>query len=99
LRGSPGSTGEPPDETPGVATLELTQDSFIGFKVIDNSFVCFKFEAAGSSGKIDCNGGTPVDTLVTQNSNGAGSTTCGNGTKETGEQCGPAADPTGCDGR
>lgn len=90
--------GGAPDETTGVATLELTQDSFIGFKVIDNSFVCFKFEAAGSSGKIDCNGGTPVDTLVTQNSNGAGSTTCGNGTKETGEQCDPAASPTGCSG-
>jgi hypothetical protein len=34
--------------------------------------VCARIDAAGSSGKVDCDGGTPVDVTVTQNSNGSG---------------------------
>jgi len=56
----------------GVAPLAVASNSFIGFGVIDGSIVCARIDAAGSTGKIDCDGGTPVDVTVTQNSNGAG---------------------------
>jgi hypothetical protein len=56
----------------GVAPLAVASDSIIGFGVIDGSVVCARIEAAGSSGKLDCDGGTPVDVVVTQNSNGNG---------------------------
>jgi hypothetical protein len=56
----------------GVATLAVASDSIIGFQLVDNSFVCAKIEAAGSHGKIDCDGGTPVGVTVTGDSHGAG---------------------------
>jgi hypothetical protein len=59
----------------GVASLSVACDSILGFQVLDGSYICLKLEAAGSSGKIDCDGGTPVDVVVTGNSNGAGANT------------------------
>ena len=56
----------------GVASLAVAADSILGWGVIDGSVVCVKVEAAGSEGKVDCDGGTPVDVTLTQNSNGAG---------------------------
>jgi hypothetical protein len=56
----------------GVAPLAVASNSFIGFKVISGDIVCVRIDAAGSSGKLDCDGGTPVDVSVTQNSNGSG---------------------------
>ncbi|MEO8602132.1 MAG: hypothetical protein ABI629_06115 [bacterium] len=42
----------------GVAALSLPQDAFVRVDVIDGSVVCLKLLAAGSSGSIDCDGGT-----------------------------------------
>src|SRR6266849_3473744 len=56
----------------GVATLVLAQDSFIHFKDIGGGAECVKFIAAGSQGKLDCDGGTPVGTVMTQDSHGTG---------------------------
>jgi hypothetical protein len=60
LKGTPDSNG--------VASLTLSCDAIIGITVVDGSYACLKLEAAASSGKIDCDGGTPVDVTVTGNS-------------------------------
>lgn len=54
----------------GVAPLSLQEDVVFGLKVVDTSVVCVKLIAAGSSGSIDCDGGTPYDVVATQDSNG-----------------------------
>jgi hypothetical protein len=54
----------------GVAPLSLQEDVVFGLRVVDNSVVCVKVLAAGSSGSIDCDGGTAYDVTVTQDSNG-----------------------------
>jgi hypothetical protein len=69
--GSLALVGGTPDAS-GVASLAVAADSILAWSVIDGSVVCLKVEAAGSEGKIDCDGGTPVDATFTQNSNGAG---------------------------
>jgi len=56
----------------GVASLTISQDSFIHFKDIGGGAECVKFIAAGSEGKLDCDGGTPVGTVQTQDSMGTG---------------------------
>jgi hypothetical protein len=56
--------GGVPDEN-GVAPLNLEQDTFIAF-ANPISLVCLKLVAAGSSGSIDCDGGTPYDATLTQ---------------------------------
>ncbi|MCW5890333.1 MAG: hypothetical protein KIT14_07245 [bacterium] len=60
--GSPGSDG--------VATLRLGGDAFVGAQAADNSYICFKLEAVGSSGRIDCDGGLPVGVALSVDSNG-----------------------------
>lgn len=54
----------------GVASLTVNADSIFGFRVADASIICVKIEAAGSTGKLDCDGGTPVGVLVTVDSHG-----------------------------
>jgi hypothetical protein len=55
----------------GVAPLRFAQDSTVGIKVLDNSYICIRFDAAGSTGKIDCNGGQAVGTTRSADSMGA----------------------------
>jgi len=56
----------------GTADLTIGCDSVIGFQAINGSYTCLKTDAAGSSGKIDCDGGTPVDVVVSGDSHGTG---------------------------
>jgi hypothetical protein len=62
--GTPGSDG--------VATLEVAEDSYFHFNDIGGGTNCTRISAANSAGKIDCDGGTPVDTKLTQDSGGIG---------------------------
>jgi hypothetical protein len=64
VAGSPGGDG--------IASLAIGGDAFVGAQAADNSYVCFKIEAAGSDGKLACDGGLPVDTVQTVDSNGSG---------------------------
>jgi len=57
--------GGTPDAN-GVAPLSLGADAEFTVKIIDTSIVCFRLLAAGSSGSIDCDGGTAYDVEVTQ---------------------------------
>lgn len=72
FRGSIELCGGVLDAGTGVATLAVNSDSIIGWKVVDNSFLCVKILAAGSMGKLDCDGGTPVDMSFHQDSHGEG---------------------------
>lgn len=69
-RGALALTAGTPDAG-GIAPLALAADSIGGMKIVDNSFLCFKFDAAGSTGKIDCTGGTPVGLDYSVDSHGA----------------------------
>jgi hypothetical protein len=51
--------------TDGVASLQLREDTFIAL-ANPISLVCFKLIAAGSSGSIDCDGGTAYDAMLMQ---------------------------------
>jgi hypothetical protein len=51
-------------------TLSLAEDAVFGFDVLDTSTVCVKLFAAGSSGVLDCDGGTAQDVTLEQDSNG-----------------------------
>jgi hypothetical protein len=59
-----------PPGSDGVAALRLASDSVFGFAVIDGSVVCVHVDAAGSGGKIDCDGGTAVDVTLSGDSHG-----------------------------
>ncbi len=54
----------------GVATLGLAEDARFGVDTL-GGIVCYHMIATGTTGKIDCNGGTPVDISITQDA-GAG---------------------------
>jgi hypothetical protein len=56
--------GGAPDAN-GIAPLSLAEDATFNVRVLDGSGVCFKMLAAGSSGTIDCDGGTPADVSAT----------------------------------
>ncbi len=60
-----------PEETCS-ANLALTEDGIFGFGAIDGTTACAKLFAAGSSGSVDCDGGTAHDVRLTQDSNGSG---------------------------
>jgi len=45
----------------GVASLTLQDDVTLTLSIADGSYVCVKYLAAGSSGSIDCDGGTAYD--------------------------------------
>jgi hypothetical protein len=72
FRGSLELCGGVTNPSNGVASLALNADAIFGWKVIDNSFVCVKVLAAGSTGKLDCDGGTPVDMRFFRDSHGEG---------------------------
>jgi hypothetical protein len=57
--------GGTPDAN-GVAPLTLGADASYAVRIIDMSVVCFRLLAAGSSGSIDCDGGTPYDAQISQ---------------------------------
>jgi hypothetical protein len=50
----------------GIAQLRLKEDAVFSIVVVDSTCFCLKLLAAGSSGSIDCDGGTAYDTVVTQ---------------------------------
>jgi hypothetical protein len=50
----------------GVASLALGADAAFAVRIIDMSLVCFRLLAAGSSGSIDCDGGSAYDARITQ---------------------------------
>ncbi len=54
------------------ANLSLAEDAIFGFPVLDGSTVCNKLFMDGSSGVIDCDGGSAQGVLLTIDSNGAG---------------------------
>lgn len=54
----------------GIATLTIASNTTIGFGVIDGSIVCAQVVAAGSTGKLDCDGGLAVGMSSSQDSNG-----------------------------
>jgi len=56
----------------GLHPLTLTRDVILGIPTILPGFVaCVQILAEGSSGQIDCDGGTSLDVRITQNSHGA----------------------------
>ena len=65
--------GRPDPNLPGEeacsASVSLREDVIFGFGIIDGSVYCVKFFAAGSTGVIDCDGGTAHDVLFEQDSN------------------------------
>ena len=50
----------------GVAQLRLKADVDISVDVVDSTCLCLRLLAAGGSGSIDCDGGTPYDTKATR---------------------------------
>ena len=71
VTGSLALTAGTPDAN-GVASLTLGAASYLGVKDIGGGFNCFKIEPEATAGKIDCDGGTPVNVLLTQDSGGTG---------------------------
>ena len=63
--------GGTPDAS-GVAPLSLEDDVTITVSVADGSYACVKLLAAGSSGSIDCDGGTAYDVQASQPSGDVG---------------------------
>lgn len=64
--------GEP--DADGVAPLRLAEDAIIDVQVVDSTRVCIKMMAAGSSGSVDCDGGTAYDVEGFQAAGDTGST-------------------------
>lgn len=50
----------------GVAPLSLKEDVTLLATLTDGSYACFKLFATGSTGSIDCNGGTAYDITASQ---------------------------------
>ena len=55
-----------PGDANGVHPLTLAEDAVFSIDIVDSSCLCLKFRAAGSTGSIDCDGGTAYDTSTTQ---------------------------------
>jgi hypothetical protein len=53
-----------------VHPLALRTDAVIGIPAVDGSVVCLRFLARGSSGTIDCDGGTAQDVRASQDEQG-----------------------------
>ncbi len=56
----------------GIAPLTLSEDVYIDISIVDGSRLCFAMKAELSEGSIDCDGGTPYDTLSFQPSGDVG---------------------------
>lgn len=56
--------GGTPDAN-GIASLSIAEDAQFAVRIIDGSVVCFRIRAEGSSGTIDCDGGSPYDVTLT----------------------------------
>ncbi|GIW39931.1 MAG: hypothetical protein KatS3mg076_0508 [Candidatus Binatia bacterium] len=64
-------TAGTPDEN-GVAQLALAEDGYLAIGIpLGGLGLCMKFEAAGSTGFVDCDGGSVTDVRASRNSNGA----------------------------
>lgn len=60
----------PVDPVTGIAPIRLEQDVIYGYRIIDNqTTVCVRLLAAGSTGQLDCDGGSPQDVQFTVDSN------------------------------
>lgn len=58
------------NETTGIASVRLEQDVIFGGQVIQGGpTLCVKLHAAGSTGQIDCDGGSPQDVVLAVDSN------------------------------
>ncbi len=55
-----------PRNSDGIASFSLMQDAVVAIKPIAGGFACLKLFAEGSTGQIDCNGGSSYDVLSTQ---------------------------------
>jgi hypothetical protein len=55
----------------GTRSLHLRNDLTFGLGVVDGSVLCAHLWAQGSTGRIDCDGGTAHDVIVSQDSRGA----------------------------
>src|SRR5262249_34264151 len=55
-----------PEGANGVHPVTLAEDAVFSIDIVDSSCLCLKFRAAGSTGSIDCDGGTAYDTATTQ---------------------------------
>jgi hypothetical protein len=65
-----------PDPVTGIAPVRLEEDVVYGYRIIDNSTtVCVKLLAAGSTGQLDCDGGSPQDVILNADSNFSGNAT------------------------
>jgi hypothetical protein len=54
----------------GIASLSIGSDAVVAVALINDTFACLSILAAGSAGKLDCDGGQPVDVDLTVDSNG-----------------------------
>ncbi len=62
-----------PKAADGTAPLSLQEDAFITVPLVQGQgTVCFKLFKEGTSGTLDCDGGSPSDATVTVDSHGAG---------------------------
>jgi hypothetical protein len=55
-----------PEGANGVHPLSLQEDAVFTIDIVNSTCLCLKFRAAGSMGSVDCDGGTPYDTSITQ---------------------------------
>lgn len=61
------------DPVTGIAPIRLEQDVTYGYSIIDGATtVCVRLLAEGSTGQLDCDGGSPQDVLFSVDSNFSG---------------------------
>lgn len=54
----------------GLHPLTIREDAVLGLALADGGTLCAKISARGSTGSLDCNGGTPADVRVMQDVQG-----------------------------
>jgi hypothetical protein len=54
----------------GVHAVTLREDAVIGVSLAGGGVLCVRIDSRGSSGTVDCNGGTPADVLAVQDESG-----------------------------
>jgi hypothetical protein len=55
----------------GIHPLSLREDAVLGVTLADGGVLCARISARGSSGSLDCDGGSPADVRAVQDSAGA----------------------------
>jgi len=54
----------------GIHTLNLREDAVLGLALTDGETLCVQVSARGSSGSVDCDGGSPADVRASQDPDG-----------------------------